>query len=1079
MIPRPQEHGVALVTTMVILAVMAVVAVALMQGVTSDRSSANSTSNFYRAQLAADAGAAAGRAAVASLIARYPDSATVWQNIGGGLPNGTSNEATVLYMRVNAANPISNQPPARPEQFGTNVAFYAAPLISRQGSDQISLTNDPVPVANIASSLSPAIADFVNLNLTNTSRPEPFIGLRSMTNPGAPVTGAQWVYLTRYGGPTNTTNPYVARFAYWIEDESFKVNVNVATNGPRGTGTNVGPGDVRLDGSWQSSPSLSNANFGTIMTDRTTLGSSGFPSAATAGLAGGLASPSALAEMRFLTTTTSAGLDLSRGGFKRFNINSIINGDKRAALDRVVTAITNTNASPNFGQRFYRSGINLSAIGNFPVSQDDAQIYVQKIAANLYDYIDSDDQPTIINNDTGFTLRQGPTNAGIGPVGQPVAGPGLEGTNSVAAMGVENLPRLQEYAVHARIRKMQWDPNNPNSFGYSSSNTNPPSSATFEIWIDHYFEFWNPGTRDIVLANAGLCLLDQPAFQGASGPLGQERDITNIPINTITFPAGGIVVLTTAPLNEASIGSGSNALVGVSVPIISLAVTNDADRKFTGNTTRLAQNANGTFVSYTNVGPAPTNPAVLGYDRLFQVAMASSAAAGVIITNGQGLLESFYGLTWSPITNGWPLAVSDGYILDSLDPRPLGAGNNDLIRASSLRGSWDRTSITAGPNPAEGDPRTLNEQLSFTFQTNVEAYRTSFYMTLVNGVPNATPGGPNFGAPNTNYIAYSNGVTLTWLDPTSFSPGASNAPLFVRNGQMQTIGELGHITDPARTRGGLNERFVRGGGRTLRVGQPEIGGSNSTPTNAAVAWALGSVNQTNAARTWTSWRLADIFTVTTNTNYAITDTNAALRALRIPGAINPNGALRDNGAALSSALFGLVFGPSPTTNSPLNQGANNLAGQSAVVSSVAASFITRLTTNPVTGLTGLPQGALNPIWERGELSELSLFNLTNTLSGLNMSNVFDRGREELMRRTIEMITPRGSVFTVYVLGQSLQVTGTTTNVGATVRMKQTFELTPAFSTNTAWKDDFSPGETEERFEGPASFNTTVLSTAYD
>jgi hypothetical protein len=96
-----------------------------------------------------------------------------------------------------------------------------------------------------------------------------------------------------------------------------------------------------------------------------------------------------------------------------------------------------------------------------------------------------------------------------------------------------------------------------------------------------------------------------------------------------------------------------------------------------------------------------------------------------------------------------------------------------------------------------------------------------------------------------------------------------------------------------------------------------------------------------------------------------------------------------------------------------------------------------------------------------------------------MSNVFDRGREELMRRTIEMITPRGSIFTVYVVGQSLQVTGTTTNVSSTVRMKQTFELTPAFSTNIAWKDDFSPGEAEDRFKRPASFNTTVLSTAYD
>ena len=54
----PRESGVALVTTVIILAVMSIVAVALMQGVTADRLSSRSVANYYRAKLAAEAGLA-------------------------------------------------------------------------------------------------------------------------------------------------------------------------------------------------------------------------------------------------------------------------------------------------------------------------------------------------------------------------------------------------------------------------------------------------------------------------------------------------------------------------------------------------------------------------------------------------------------------------------------------------------------------------------------------------------------------------------------------------------------------------------------------------------------------------------------------------------------------------------------------------------------------------------------------------------------------------------------------------------------------------------------------------------------
>ena len=269
--------------------------------------------------------------------------------------------------------------------------------------------------------------------------------------------------MTKNGGPTSATNPYIARYAFWVEDESFKVNLNVITNGPRGaTSLGLTAAEARLDGSlgMSTDDGLRSAAANVISARASLAGQ--FPTALTAALPANLANPAAAAELRFLTTTHSAGLDLSRGGFKRFNLNAATNGDKRAGLDRLVVAITNTNSASLFGQRFYRVRNDAAGVNNATaVSSNHAAIYLQKIAANIYDYLDADDQPTVISNDATFSLVTGRPTMGILPLGG-----GTSGTNPIAAMGVENVPRLQEYAVHLRVRSMRWDASNPDSLGF-------------------------------------------------------------------------------------------------------------------------------------------------------------------------------------------------------------------------------------------------------------------------------------------------------------------------------------------------------------------------------------------------------------------------------------------------------------------------------------------------------------------------------------------------------------------------------------------------------------------------------------
>jgi hypothetical protein len=365
----------------------------------------------------------------------------------------------------------------------------------------------------------------------------------------------------------------------------------------------------------------------------------------------------------------------------------------------------------------------------------------------------------------------------------------------------------------------------------------------------------------------------------------------------------------------------------------------------------------------------------------------------------------------------------------------------------------------------------LNEQLRFLNYASGMANtdQTRFYSTISS---NQLPDGSTMGLPNANYVD-----PKRWFDVSSTETNAStptNSPLIVRNGAMQSIGELGHITDPARVAGPGGIELSRGGGRTLRVGQPEH------------RWWYDT-NQNRPSRAWTSWRLADIFTTTTASNSATvtnaqgiptnslgvvrgsTNTNGAV--VTIPGLINPNGALRDNGAALRAALFGLSFQPLTGTGT---LGVPGLAGLAANVTNVSTNLVRRLTT---TAGTDLPANSLNPLWERGEISELALLNSGTALApGVNMSNVFDRGREELVRRSIEMLTTRGSVFSVYAIGEALQGT----NVTSTTRLKQTFEVIPQFAAS-ALNDSFplTTAGITNRFAPPTNYTVRVLATSHD
>lgn len=1012
------KSGAALVTTVIVVAVLAVVAVAFMQSNTADLSGSRSVVNHLRAQLAAEAGAAAAMATVADLITRYPDSVTVWQNIGGGAVNGTSNEATVLYFRATGGN---SNVGASPAAFGDQVALWAIPLVSRANTPT-TLNTSPVALASIVSSVPLVSGVTTNLNATNGVWTEPFIGGRTTTNPGTPVTAGQWVYLTKFGGDTNATNPYVARFAYWIEDESFKVNVNVATNGLRGTASlGLGPDEIRIDGTWltSSNSSLTNANAGATISNRLSFGASGYPTVRSAVFPAldDTANITNTAEFRFITTTHSAGLDLSRGGFKRVDINAVANGaNVRTNLARLIAAITNTNAAPNFGQRFYRltntvPGVNDATV----VTADHALIYLNKISANIVDYIDNNSVPTIVRSLPGFPLRLGVPN--LTNTNDPMFNEGIggEGTNPYIAIGAELRPHLYGYAIGLQLTNMT--PVGYQTAGSGGSGPPSPNEADFGFILDHYFEFWNPGTRDIVVGSGGLGasevfidgiflqVANPPGWLAGPTPLFNpdgSRDFSiPLPVDS-RFPSGQSTLVTTAPLIDAqAFAPEAQNIISVYSPAL------DAIRRHTGKTSAVLS---------TNT------PSFPGINRFYSISLNFRGSSQLdyetemLLGSTSGIIEMFPALTLGSM-RVW--------------------AKNTLPAVFTNRSSLFGNAGVAGvaPRAVEGDPRTLNEQLIL-----------KPYESGGSGTPNQsrlqTDSSHPLGSPDVNRVD-----PTTWLDFTTFASGSSNAPLIIANSNLLSIGELGNLTDPARvpaTTGVLsNVTYTRSGGRTLRIGQPEL-----------PSWY--DSNQTNASRTWTSWRLADIFTTT--------------NAVTIDGLVNPNGVLRDGGVAMRAALHGFTYLPSPS-------GAPNTAG-----TTLNSNNITTLITNIVSKMTNAnsfnPTGSLNPFWERGEISQLGVLNTGTGLlgSGINMSNTIDRGREELIRRSMQMLTTRGSIFSVYVIGQAIQVTGSSTNVASTSRLRQVFELEPqGLSSN----DSFDPTDPGSRFSRPTGYDVRILSTSYD
>ncbi len=230
---------------------------------------------------------------------------------------------------------------------------------------------------------------------------------------------------------------------------------------------------------------------------------------------------------------------------------------------------------------------------------------------------------------------------------------------------------------------------------------------------------------------------------------------------------------------------------------------------------------------------------------------------------------------------------------------------------------------------------------------------------------------------------------------------SKTAPLFLRHGPMNSIVELGNINDPAQAddlgaapAAGSSENrasiYASGGGRTLRVGQPEFPYWD-TPGKRAID-------------------LIDLFTVATTNNrsaaIARDEQTSASSSLWRQGLINVN-------TASTQVLTSLFYQITPTSDQRFTNSSISLTTAQEL-----AAYLQKQ--RPYEKLSDL--SIMTPLLANATTYTPSLS--TNVLiGGKPLAAVFDRAREEGFGKFISLCTLQSRAFRVYILGETLNAQG--------------------------------------------------------
>jgi hypothetical protein len=978
------DRGAALVITLIVCTVLAMVVVAMMQNTTLDRASSAGIANQYRAQLAAEAGV---QSALATLMqttktkeedpTRHGPYATVFARD----PAGGVSPYMLLARRDLVGGALrTKRLPIFSSAFPAIDYFddIAAPLIDRNARTVPDVVNGNTNNRTVSKE-----SDLVrDLNAVIPGRPNGLVGLsRNGARVSLPV---NWIYYHDGDGAV------AGRYAYWVDDESSKLDLRFAGGDDKGAPIARGPGTNRgeislgwLEQSGLSEPQADNLRIykaRNLPIDDKSLAR--FPLNEGGS---GIDDDALWNEVAPYLTTASLHDRRAPDGKLKLDLNKLIQAEPddteriQREVDAIVAAIKDN--LPEFGAR-----------ASFDASSADREFYVRKIAANIRDFVDEDHTPTMVGRDGTVLSFPGVAPGDFIPLGTDLV------VEDIPAMGKERGPYLSEYLRIVRVISEVPVAGVANLFD-------------LQVVFAHYVELHNPTGATMKAADlpgAYVLLANREQWENGTPPpndmpatLRPSDIVMRLPAD-FEIPANGYAVLTTddAVIPEVTgsvyqltrgAGPGQWDAVDPDLNGTDLPLAGEPERYQIRATTGTATGADRAtrFNFYTRLDSAV--PYKDSFERLIFGADAGIIDAAPKIYSsrrhllGRGSDNPFYRWTFpaDPFTSS----------------RNTSNDNNTSPRFSrgDLRANME---ISRLENFADGTWR-VGGSTPTGFFANAFPAAASTFLTL---------GSRNYRYGDQEIAAGVDAWRRGWKEYTSDSAGNH----FVANRLLRSIGELGFIYDPARH---LLAGF-RAHGATLRMGQSDAGTNNRAANNTGIEfrnWLGGRGSDTPLQPEYmrNAFLLTDVF--------AVNETDQ--------GRINPNSLVRDDGMVFRALLDGFTFESNAQENA-----SSALAGRTIN----AATFLPAMVQNALAG------GGLMTV---GDISTASLFHAgTNLVAGVNMASaaVSDAGREEFFRRTADLLTTHSLAFTIYSVGQSGRFVGNEFQPTSTAIKEVIAQLAPEY-----------------------------------
>ncbi len=284
--------------------------------------------------------------------------------------------------------------------------------------------------------------------------------------PAPPPVLGQWVRMR------NANGELVGRYAFYVEDESMKVNLNQSGNSAAvmrpddsGTATITSTQVQELDPAAVLPTSASRNSADSALTAAGATGSR-FGSKGSAAVLGNTDWTTNIADVTPMTTVTSRDDLTTAKGWKRLDLNTLVG----AAGDNTAK-ITLAKRLSDWIRDAWTGPVTLANLQSFQIFNDE-RLRLQ-LAANIIDYIDPDGIPTDLGNYE---------NGALNPIPDPTSDP--QNNTGYPIIGIERGPYLVEVDVV-----------------YTATNVSPAVPGQANIAMSFRFNFFNLFDRDLTLGN--------------------------------------------------------------------------------------------------------------------------------------------------------------------------------------------------------------------------------------------------------------------------------------------------------------------------------------------------------------------------------------------------------------------------------------------------------------------------------------------------------------------------------------------------------------------------------------------------